>query len=258
VHARPTPSSTSPFSAAWRHDVLRTFAQRAADGEDPDRLRNELLEHLWGWSLGFADIEARKLPSGSDRDETRSQVLTAVWQATRQLDWDRWETWPALLLRRVRGARIDAARSDDVISRRDRVVLNRIDAEVVAAEQSEGRTLAPAERDEVRRRVLEGVSPRRRNALVAAPTGPPLVVDVAATTVRDERWDPERVLLEGDRARHLEHWLQHDLPDHLRVQLLQWLEVGRRGAVVPNRLRTQLLPYLPTLLRQVEDVPDTC
>jgi hypothetical protein len=252
---RGTPAVPSPFSAEWRSTVLQDLAARAAAGEDPDALRAELLEHLWPWAQRLADREARRLPAGSDRDDTRSHVLAAMWQATRQIDWDRWDTWPALLLRRVRGARIDAARSDDVVSRRDRGVLNRIDTEVVTSERERGRTLTAAEQDEIRERVLAALTPRRRRALAGAVTGPPVLVDTFATNVVDDRWDPEARTLEADRAQHLGCWLRHDLPPELREHLLDWLAQQKQGSVVPARLRARLLPYLPSLLERVEGQP---
>ena len=249
---KPT-AATSPFSAEWRSTVLRDLASRAANGDDLDQLRAELLELLWPWAQRLADQEARRLPAGSDRDDTRSHVLTAVWQATRQIDWQRWETWPALLLRRVRGARIDAARSDDTVSRRDRVVLKRIDAEVAAAERDRGRTLTCAERDAVRSEVLAGLTPRRRSALASAVTGPPVLVDSFPGVLADDRWDPEQRAVASDRAVNLHGWLSHDVPKELSKQVYTWLEQDTRDAVVPARLRTKLLPYLPQLLDRVED-----
>jgi hypothetical protein len=233
--------------------VLHGLAERAFDGEDQERLRSELLELLWPWAQRLADREARKLPGGSDQDDTRSHVLTAVWQATRQIDWDRWETWPALLLRRVRGARIDAARNDDVVSRRDRLVLNRIDTEVASTERERGSTLSAHERDEIRERTLAALTPRRRRALAGAITGPPVMVDSWASTITDDRWDPEALTIEADRAASLGSWLRHDVPSDVREHLLEWLAQEKHGTVVPARLRSRLLPYLPSLLDRVED-----
>jgi hypothetical protein len=244
----------SPFSAEWRSTVLHDLAQRAQAGEDPEVLRTELLELLWPWAQRLADREARKLPAGSDRDDTRSHVLSAVWQATCHIDWDRWDTWPALLLRRVRGARIDAARNDDSVSRRDRLVLNRIETEIAATERERGRSLTRNERDAVRARIMAGLSPRRRNALAGAITGPPVLVESFATTMADERWDPEARTIEADRATQLSSWLDHDVPPELRDHLLRWLAQDKHGTAVPARLRSRLLPYLPSLLERVDEV----
>lgn len=243
----------SPFSVEWRTTALRGLADRAAAGEDADALRGELLDLLWPWAQRLAEREARKLPAGSDRDDTRSHVLTAVWQATRQIDWDRWDTWPALLLRRIRGARIDAARSDDVVSRRDRLVLNEIDTEVSVTERERGCTLSAHERDEIRARILAALSPRRRRALAGAVTGPPVLVDSFTPAIVDDRWDPEARTLEAARAESLGSWLRHDVPPELRERLLDWLAQDKQGSVVPARLRTRLLPYLPSLIDRVED-----
>lgn len=250
---RTSQRSFSPFSAEWRETELAALAARAEAGEDQDDLRSELLQRLWPWAQRLADREARKLPVGSDADDTRSHLLTAVWQATRQIDWDRWDTWPALLLRRVRGARVDAARNDDVVSRRDRLVLNRVEAEVAACERQRGASLSSNEREAIRQRIFSELAPRRRRALSNAVTTPPVLVDTFATDVADERWDPEALAVAADRAESLDVWLHHDVPPELRARLLEWFARDTRGGAVPVRLRDQLLPYLPSLVERVEE-----
>jgi hypothetical protein len=243
----------NPFRCGWTDEVLRPLAERSASGEDDRDLRDELFGGLWRWATSLADLEVRRLPPGADRDETRSRVLVAVWRSVEQLDWDRWEEWPGLLLRRVRGARMDAARCDDRLSRGDRAEVNRLRIEQDHLEILRGRTLTGSELDDLVESVWVGVPVWRRAALAQVAAGAPAQVDELADELVDERWRPERQAEAEDDADRLRHWLQHDVPPHLQVRLARWAQHGRTGSTVPLRLRKQLSPYLASLSRQVAD-----
>ena len=244
-------TTIDPFDVSWRHGPVRQLAERARRGADREGLSNELFRMVWPWARAYADRVVTRLPSWADADGTRSEILMTVWKATAQIDWERWETWPALLSRRVRGARLDAARLDDALSRRDRVMLNRLRAEIADLEQEGGRTLTQAEREQVRRRFLDALPPRRRRAVAAAPAGVGVPLDKVAEVLADDRWQPERAALSRDEATGLRTWLEEDLPERLREQLLEWFAQESRSAVVPARLRARLAPYVPLLASRV-------
>ena len=59
--------------------------------------------------------------------------------------------------------------------------------------------------------------------------------------------------IEADRVASLASWLRHDVPSDVRDHLLEWLAQEKHGTVVPARLRSRLLPDLPSLIDRVQD-----
>ncbi len=143
------PTNVDPFNHQWVTGDLAAMAARVEAGEPAATLRQQLFETLWPWATQMADREVRRLPARADGDETRSQLLGAVWQATQRIDWSNYGGWPSLLRRRLLGARMDAARTDDPLSRRHRQAFTRCLTAIAAEEQARGRRLAATERDAV-------------------------------------------------------------------------------------------------------------
>ncbi|HEY7628083.1 MAG TPA: hypothetical protein VH761_13495, partial [Ilumatobacteraceae bacterium] len=106
------------------------MAERWRAGESERDLADELYAQLHPWALAFAGSLSAGLPAHADRNEVLSQVLRLTWDACRRIDWQRYAAWPAFLESKVRRARIEAARNDDWLSRRERVRRRRFQGEV--------------------------------------------------------------------------------------------------------------------------------
>jgi hypothetical protein len=216
---------TNPFDTAAVHEQLATLAARTEAGEPLSGVRDELLLRLWPWALRHAERVAARTPSRADRAEVRSQILVAVWQACERFDPERWATWPALLRTRVAGARADAARRDDLLTRNDRQVLREAEAD----------TGNPA--------VAANLA---RNAEWATLDG---------WECPDERWEPQRVLTEAEQRSVVTHWVRNDLPAALAQRVESWSQRAAPGASLPVGLVEGLLPYLSRLVSYVDDRP---
>ena len=148
------------------------------------------------WARHHAAGAARHLPPWADRDELTSQVLGAVWHCCQRFDPDRAGEWGALLWTRVRGARLDAARTDDPLSRRQR--------QLVTAED------APA-------------AERRRDPVRVAAEPAERIIASAA--------DPASEVIAAEVAKAVGRWLRDDLPEDLAARLTSWWH--RTGAIAP-------------------------
>ncbi len=248
----PTKRYVDPFDPHWAAAELGALAARAAAGEDPDRLRAQLLHDLWPWAIRVANRAAARLPASADRNTTRSEVLLAVWQATQRINWDQATTWPAMLRQRIRGAQVDAARADDTLSRRLRQAQLQLSREVASLEQAQGRHLSTREQSEL----AVSMWPRSRPEWMAYV----LREEVGSF---DSDWSdtrrslsPEEHCLEAERRESVRAWV-HRLPPTLATDVVAWLGQPKPRATLPARLRARLTPYLDDLrtLVPVEDTP---
>lgn len=246
------PNHANPFDPGWTEAALRPLADRARSGEPSNRLADELLGLLWPWASHAAEMMSRRLPPGADRDALRSEVLWEVFQATRRVDWDRYQSWPALLRSRLHNAWSTAARAEDPLTRGQRAARRAFLAAEEAAIHRTGRPLAPADRD----RLAATLSPHGAigpvllgRAIVAPMPAGPVVADV------DE--DPAVTVERLVTQRGVRAWIEQDLPPALaeRVRALLAQDGGDRLTAV---LRRRLQPYLDALRRRVEagDVGD--
>src|SRR6185295_18313263 len=93
--------------------------------------------------------QSANLPAHADRNEVLSQVLRLTWEACQRIDWTRYGAWPAFLETKISRARIEAARCDDWLSRRERMRRRRFQGELARREQVEQRSLTDGERHDV-------------------------------------------------------------------------------------------------------------
>ena len=254
---RRMPATQSPRHPDFVAVVLEPLAKRRKAGERGEQLSIELYDRLHTWAVAFAGAQGARLPAHADRNEVLSQVLRLTWDACTRIDWDRYEAWPAFLESKVSRARIEAARTDDWLSRRERVRRRHFQGEIARREQIEQRTLTPCERQAVARAVApdstrvdwaKAVLESRHPSTVAEV---PDVVD--ATTVEDEVEGHE---LSRIRSSCLTEWLAivKDRNEALAADLAKWLAVNDLGdRNLPARLSHRLEPYTPLLLAMLGD-----
>jgi hypothetical protein len=233
--------------------VLRPLAQRARAGEDRACLVDELFEGtVHPWAESYAARQAVGLPSHADRNEVHSQVLRLAWEACRRIDWDRIESWPALLEAKVAHARTEAARSDDWLSRRERVHRRRFLHAIESREQSCGRPLSSSEKMEVALTVVPSSNRvdwaaellvAKHPSTVAEPPDVEHHVDVAEEVAE--------VLRRRERAACLKEWLALVAYEDARLadDLQAWHDNrAERGRPLPARLARRVEPYISLLL----------
>ena len=118
-------------------------------GRSGRRLSLDLYNLVHPWALRFAAAQSANLPAHADRNEVLSQVLRLTWEACQRIDWTRYEAWPTFLETKISRARIEAARCDDWLSRRERMRRRRFQGELARREQVEQRSLTDGERHDV-------------------------------------------------------------------------------------------------------------
>jgi hypothetical protein len=237
----------NPFASGWIETGLRPLAVRARSGEQLEQVAGELLRQLWPWANRAAEAMARRLPPGADLDALRSEVLWEVFQATRRIDWDRYDTWPALLRDRLRNAWSSAARAEDPLTRGQRAARRAFLAAEEAAIHRTGQALTPAERD----RLAVSVSPHGETGPVLL--GRAIVAPLPPTSfVADDDGDPavtvERLLTQ----RGVRTWIDEDLPPGL-ARCVRVLLAQDRGDQLTAVLRRRLMPYLGALLERIDE-----
>jgi hypothetical protein len=247
------PATQSPRHPDFVSVVLEPLARRRMAGEDDAKLSNDLYHSLHTWAVAFAGAQCARLPAHADRNEVLSQVLRLTWDACSRIDWDRYEAWPAFLESKVSRARIEAARSDDWLSRRERVRRRHFQGEVARREQIEHRALTPGERQTLARTVVSDSTRVDWAKAVLESRHPSTVAEVPdiveATTVEDEVEDNE---LRRIRAGCLTQWLAivKTRNEALAGDLSKWLAVNDFG---DRDLPARLEPYTPLLLSMLGD-----
>ncbi len=245
------PKHASPYDPSWIETRLATMAERAASGEDPNELRNALLTEIWPWALALADREAARRRSHLDPDEVRSQLLYAAYQATTKVDWARWRTWPRLLQQRVEGARVEAWRAADVLSRRHRLAKQRFQEAVDDETQRQCRLLPAGERERLAADILgEG---RRRGGWLGSIVSDRPLTEALGLDHNDAQSAPvttEEIVLTNETVRAVRDWLARDVPDEVATQARAWLE--QTTTTLPRQLRAGLDPHRDSLRARVK------
>ena len=250
--ARRLPAAMSPRHQDFAEVTLRPLAARFFAGEAPRDLAGELYETIHGWAKGQARAQCAGLPAHADRGEVVSQVLRLAWEACVRIDWTRYESWPALLERKVAHGRVEAARAEDWLSRRERVYRRRFQREVAQREQQSCRPLTETERAEAAAAIApESSRVDWAKALLAA-RHPSTVGEVPETIGGiDLDEEVEGRMLGELRARRLGEWLAVlDAQDsRLADDLRAWSRTSESPErTLPNRLARRVEPYAPLLL----------
>ena len=249
---RKTPATQSPRHPDFVAVVLEPLALREEAGESEHDLSTSLYNQIHPWALGFAGSLYGGLPSNADRNEVLSQVLRLTWDACQRVDWTRYAAWPAFLESKIAHARVEAARSDDWLSRRERVRRRRLQGELARREQIEHRTLTDSERQDVAEAVAPSSSRVDWVKTLLAARHPSTVAEVPDTA--DEVTVEEQVELHelgGIRVRCLTEWLAMlaDQNETLAHDLANWAELnGNSDRGLPTRLAHRIQPYTPALL----------
>ncbi|MGD9701847.1 MAG: hypothetical protein AB7Q42_18615 [Acidimicrobiia bacterium] len=247
----------SPRHPDFAATVLRPLAARFFAGEAQRDLAVELYETVHLWASGQARAQCAGLPAHADRGEVVSQVLRLAWESCLRIDWTRYESWPALLERKVAHARIEAARSEDWLSRRERVYRRRFQREIALREQQCRRPLTAAEREDAAVAVAPSSSRVDWAKALLAARHPSTVGDVPETIDGiDLDEEVELRVLSEIRARRLHEWLavlaEHD--QRLADDLRQWGAGGESPErTLPSRLARRVEPYAALLLGMLSE-----
>ncbi|MEY2401326.1 MAG: hypothetical protein QOJ08_1437 [Ilumatobacteraceae bacterium] len=251
----------TPRHPDFVEEVLRPLALRRDNGLPDADVSLELYNLVHPWALAFAAAQSSGLPAHADRNEVLSQVLRLTWEACLRIDWARYDAWPAYLESKISRARIEAARCDDWLSRRERVRRRRFQGELARREQLVQRSLTDCER----RAVASAVSPTSTRvdwvkSLLDSrhPSTVAQVPDIHGSTddvitVEDQ---VERRELGGIRVRCLTNWLTIVAAENqgLATDLSQWSQLSESAdRDLPARLAHRLEPYTPLLLAMLGD-----
>jgi hypothetical protein len=242
----------SPRHPGFVQSVLEPMAERYGAGESGRELSAELYEVLHPWAMALARAQLAGLPAHADRSEVISQVLGITWDACRRIDWTRCHEWPAFLESKVGRARVEAARSDDWLSRGERVRRRRFQCELARLEQSAGRRLDPTERREVASAVAPSSSRVDWAKLLLACRHPSSVGNVPDMSNDEDVEDQvEAREMAAIRARCIYEWLAIVGTQNqcLAADIQQWTASNETGInELPARLAHRIHPYTPLLL----------
>jgi hypothetical protein len=255
-------TSPSPRHPGFTVEILEPLALRHLSGEPSRALSIELYNVVHPWAVSFAASQSAGLPAHADRNEVLSQVLRLTWEACLRIDWMRYEAWPTFLESKVSRARIEAARCDDWLSRRERVRRRRFQGEVARREQIEQRSLTDGERCAVANAVAPSTTRVDWAKTLLNSRHPSTVADVPdmlqgssddTITVEDQ---VERRELGGIRLRCLTEWLVIVAAENqgLAADLSRWSELNESAdRDLPARLAHRLEPYTTLLLAMLGD-----
>ena len=254
--------SLSPRHPDFTAEVLEPLALRRLAGESESELSIELYNTVHAWAVSFASSQSSGLPAHADRNEVLSQVLRLTWEACVRIDWSRYAAWPAFLETKVSRARIEAARCDDWLSRRERVRRRRYQGELARCEQREQRSLTDSERQAVAIAVAPSSSRVDWTKALLDSRHPSTVAEVpdtvdgttlGGTTVEDQVEDRQM----GDiRHRCLSDWLTIVATQNegLAADLSRWCELNESvDRALPARLAHRIEPYRRLLLAMLGD-----
>ncbi len=254
-------AAASPRHPGFTTQVLAPLAIRSSAGESDRALSVELYNIVHPWAVSLAAAQSAGLPAHADRHEVLSQVLRLTWDACVRIDWSRADEWPAFLDAKVSRARIEAARCDDWLSRRERVRRRRFQCELARREQQEQRTLTHGERHDVAAAVAPGTASVDWAQALLNSRHPSTVAEVPDTldrtsntvTVEDQVEDRE---LGGIRVRCLTEWMTIVAAENqgLAEDLSRWSDLNQSAnRDLPARLAHRVEPYAPLLLAMLGD-----
>ena len=229
----------------------------------PDHdLSIELFDTVHPWAVSVAAAQSRGLPANADRNEIVSQVWRLTWESCLRIDWTRYAKWPVFLETKVGRARVEAARCNDWLSRRERVRRQRFQGELARREQLEQRSLTGIER----RAAAEAMAPSSNRVdwttTLLASRYPSTDADVpepaptAAGSPLSVEDEVEGTELGGIRHRCLTEWLGVvDARNHdLAADLSRWSDSNDSpNRDLPARWAHRLEPYTPLLLAMLGD-----
>jgi hypothetical protein len=254
-------AAASPRHPGFTTRVLAPLAIRRSAGARDDVLSLELYNVVHPWAVSFAAAQSIGLPAHADRNEVLSQVLRLTWDACVRIDWTRSAEWPAFLDAKVGRARIEAARCDDWLSRRERARRRRFQRELSRLEQQEQRTLTLEEQHDVATALAPTTTCVDWAQALLNSRHPSTVAEVPDTvdgtsdtiTVEDQVEDRE---LGGIRIRCLTEWMTIVATQNqaLADDLSRWSNQNQsadRG--LPARLAHRVEPYTPLLLAMLGD-----
>jgi hypothetical protein len=260
-HRRCT-TTPSPRHPTFTAEILEPLARRQLAGEPNRELSIELYNTVHPWAVSFAASQSASLPAHADRNEVLSQVLRLTWEACLRIDWTRYAAWPTFLETKVSRARIEAARCDDWLSRRERVRRRRFQSELARREQVEQRSLTDGERNDVANAVAPSTTrvdwaktlldSRHPSTVAEVPDLLPRTSD-DTLTVEDQVEGRE---LGGIRCRCLSEWLVIVAAQNqpLATELSRWSELNASAdRDLPARLAHRLEPYTRLLLAMLGD-----
>lgn len=242
----------SPRHPGFVANVLEPMSQRHSAGESARELSTELYEVLHPWAMALARSQSAGLPAHADRNEVLSQVLGITWDACLRIDWTRCQAWPAFLESKVGRARIEAARSDDWLSRGERVRRRRFQSEVARREQLAGRPLGPAERQDAASAVAPSSSRVDWAKVLLAsrhPSSVRNVPDISGDGDIEEQVEASEMA--SIRVRCIGEWLgivgaQNEC---LAADIQLWTASNQAtNRELPARLAHRIQPYTPLLL----------
>jgi hypothetical protein len=189
-------------------------------------------------------------------------VLRLTWEACERIDWTRYAAWPTFLEAKISRARIEAARCDDWLSRRERVRRRRYQGELARREQVEQRSLTDGERHDVANAVAPSSTRVDWAKTVLDSRHPSTVAQVPdfvqganddAITIEDQVEGRE---LGGIRQRCLSEWLTIVATQNeaLATDLSRWSVLNESAdRDLPARLAHRLEPYTNLLLTMLGD-----
>ncbi len=242
--------------------MLEPLARRQLAGETDRELSTELYHVVHPWALSFAAAQSAGLPAHADRSEVLSQVLRLTWEACLRIDWTRYAAWPSFLESKVSRARIEAARCDDWLSRRERMRRRRYQGELERREQVEQRTLTDGERHAVAVSVAPNTARVDWTKTLLDARHPSTVAEVPDTvhgssddaiTVEDQVEEHE---IGGIRGRCLTEWLTIVASQNqgLADDVSRWSAMNdSTDRDLPVRLAHRLEPYTTLLLAMLGD-----
>lgn len=241
----------SPYLPEFHEMILNPLKDRASVGADQNRLADDLYTAIHPWLTRFIARKSRYLPATADLGELESRVHESALLACRSLDWNRTETFAALLRMRIEGASVEAARHDDWLSRRHRKMLNVFRAEVADQEQKLGRNLNDTEKREIAKELSpEGARTDWEADLQRqfAPTG---WTDAFDNQMFDPKDSPENACMQNEYVGIIHEWLD-SLPEGVGEAAYDWAidhVDGNRGA--PRPIMRKLKRYVPTLMEML-------
>ncbi|QMU78390.1 hypothetical protein GXW83_24455 [Streptacidiphilus sp. PB12-B1b] len=243
-------SSANPFDPCWIAEQLAPMAARAAAGEPSSLLSDQLFESIWPWALRTAERWARLVPPGADRDAVKSDVLWEVFQATRRIEWPRYQVWPALLKARMRGGFTAAGRTDDPLTRGQRRARNQYLKCTETRTHLLGRQLTSSELLSL----AEALG--ARESVIPVMTGRSIVTSlqgdaVLQASLADPSDTPETTAIRSVTCQGVRSWIEQDLPRPLAHQLTTMLHGPSEKIRLNARERGRLRAYLPALLKRV-------
>jgi hypothetical protein len=254
---RHCPTPMAPRHPDFISEVLEPLARRHTAGAPDHVLSIELFDTVHPWAVTFAAAQSAGLPAHADRNEVESQVLRLTWEACLRIDWTRFVAWPTFLESKVSRARIEAARCDDWLSRRERVHRRRFQGELARREQVEQRSLTGGERLAVAEEVAPNSTRVNWTKALLASRHPSTVAEVPDTddgnTVEDEVEGRE---LDGIRIHCLQDWLTIVAAQNegLAAELSRWAALSEAvDRDLPARLAHRVEPYRPLLLAMLGD-----